>query len=655
MGNGSRHEGGSLLRKHAIALSVIVALMALTALMLSIVSAGPASVPAQQIEFTKAASNPTPHLGEVFTFTLRFCNVSTETLEVRVTDLNPAPSYLVIITPTTGYSPTIDGIVWEGTLGYSPTTWVTVTYQMQVLGMPTTTLAAGFAVTNVATIVDRATAESLLGGIAEAPIRIMPVRVFLPLVGRDYCPASSTVASPFALQIAALHQIEGQGLARTVRPMTEAEWLAAYEETFPTLLEALEESGAGWARVRVNWSWIQPDPPPSDYVWGPYHDEKLRLVAETGVRLIATVTDSPDWAAYSPCSHIYCGPDCGDDVDRLPDYAQFLTDLVNRYEQPPYNIKHWELVNEPDYTWPNGWVGGLGCWGDASTQDDGYQYKQMLAAAYGAIKAADPEATVLMGGVAHDWFTEDSGPFDRYFPDDVMEHGGGDYTDVLNFHYFPDYRAEWERWVPHGDPPTCGIVDDGKGLSYEAWGIDLIAKTNHFRNRMSTCFGVDKPVWVTELAEHGYDNPTSLANQARYVIKGYARGLAAGVENITWYALATPNDSYGQGLLFNDWTPKPAFYAYRTLTSELTGYEYTRTLDVAGVEGYVFQNPCGREKTVGWGSGTLVFAPAGQLRVVDRAGSVNIIVDGGAGDVDGVPNGAVELQLSAEPVFASVQ
>ena len=517
--------------------------MALTALMLSIVSAGPASAPAQQIEFTKAASNPTSHLGEVFTFT-----------------------------------------------------------------------------------------------------------VFLPLVGRDYCPASSMVASPFALEIAALHQIEGQGLARTVRPMTEAEWLAAYEETFPTLLEALEESGAGWARARINWSWIQPDPPPSDYVWGPYHDEKLRLVAETGVRLIATVADSPDWAADFPCAAIY--------PDRLGEFAQFLTDLVNRYKQPPYNIKHWELYNEPDgvngAVWPDLSPGGLGCWGY-----DGDRYAKMLDVAYPAIKAADPEATVLMGGVAHDWFIEYGGPFYRYFPDDVMEHGGWDHIDVLNFHYFPDWHAEWERWVPHGNPPTCGIVDDGEGLSYEAWGIDLIAKTNHFRNRMSTCFGVDKPVkpvWVTELAEHGYANdPASLANQARYVIKGYARGLAAGVENITWYALATPNDSYGQGLLFDDWTPKPAFYAYRTLTSELTGYEYTRTLDVAGVEGYVFQNPCGREKTVVWGSGTLIFAPAGQLRVVDRAGSVTIIVDGGAGDVDGVQNGAVELQLSAEPVFASVQ
>ncbi len=623
--------------------------MVLAALMLCSVNAASAPAPVQQVESTKTASNPTPRVGEVLTFTLHFRNASTETLEVRVTDPNPARSYLEILPPTiqegAEYSPTINGVVWEGPLVHSPTTWVTITYQVQVTGMPTTALAAGLPVTNTATLVDLATSGSLPGGTAEAPIRIVPWRTFLPLVARNYCPASSTVASPFALEIAALHQVKMEGQARTVQPLTEAEWLALYDDAFPTLLEALEESGAGWARVRINWSWIEPDDPQGgepEYVWGPYHDEKLRLVAETGVRLIASVEHAPDWAADSPCAPIYS--------ERLPDFAQFLTDLVNRYQEPPWNIKHWELINEPDYTWPNGWAGGLGCWGN-----DGDQYALMLAVAYPAIKGADPEATVLMGGVAHDWFTEYGGPFYRYFPDDVMEAGGGDYVDTLTFHYFPDFHAEWERWVPHGNPPTCGIVDDGQGTPYEAWGKDLIAKTNHFRNRMATCFGVNKPVWVTELAEHGYANtPSSLVQQARYVIQGYTRGLAAGVENITWYALVTINDSYEQGLLFDDWTPKPAFYAYQTLTSELTGYEYAHTLDTPAVEGYVFRNPCGQEKTVAWGSGRLTFAPADQLRVADREGNVTFIVDGGAGDADGAQNGTVELQLTADPVFAQV-
>jgi hypothetical protein len=481
-------------------------------------------------------------------------------------------------------------------------------------------------------------------------------QIYLPAIGRLSCPASAEIASPFAVEIAALHEVaEADDGSRLLRPTSEEGWLALYDEPFPTLLDALRDSGAGWARVRINWSWIQPEPPPADYVWGPYHDEKLRLVAETGVRLIATVTDAPAWAADLPCKPIY--------PDRLDEFTQFLTDLVERYAQLPYHIKHWELINEPDGTWSEGWVSGLGCWAVAGGQEDGGQYAQMLAAAYGAIKGADPEATVLMGGVAHDWFTEYGGPFDRYFPDEVMAFGGGAAADMLSFHYFPDFHAEWERWDPASQDrrygvlpvPTCGDLFDGEGQAYEAGGIDLIAKATHFRNRMRTCYGVDKPVWVTELAEHGYaNNPTSLAGQARYVIEGYVRGLAAGVENITWYALATPNDSFEQGLLYDDWTPKPAVYAYRTLTAELAGYTYARTLDVSGGEGYVFQNPCRQEKTVAWGSAVWSFGPAQRLRVVDRWGNVSFVYDGGDGDSDGTVDGSVALQLSVDPVFVSV-
>jgi hypothetical protein len=81
----------------------------------------------------------------------------------------------------------------------------------------------------------------------------------------------------------------------------------------------------------VEWEIIEPNPPepgqPPDYVWGPYHDIKLRLVAEAGVRLIATVVDALDWAASVPCAPIY--------PDRLDEFARFLTDLVNRYKGPP--------------------------------------------------------------------------------------------------------------------------------------------------------------------------------------------------------------------------------------------------------------------------------------------------------------------------------
>jgi hypothetical protein len=432
--------------------------------------------------------------------------------------------------------------------------------------------------------------------------------------------------------------------------MTEAEWWALYEERFPTLMAALKSSGACWTRVRVDWGVLQPEPPPANYQWGPYHDEKLRLVAETGVHLIAVVDGIPGWARDQGVIQ----------PDRLDEFAGFLTALVNRYKQPPYNIRHWELFNEPDRVFTQSFPPG---WGDVADR-----YAQMLAVAYPAIKAADPEATVLLGGLAYDWFTEYGGIFNRYFPDDVLAAGGSEYLDIVNFHYFPDFATEWERWDPKSEDrregwlpaPTCGDPFDSQGPVYEAGGIDVIAKTSHLRNRLATCHGLDKPIWITEIGEHGYaNNPDSLVRQARYVIQGYARGLAAGVKNITWFALVSPPyDYHAQGLLFKgDWSPKPAFYTYQTMTRELAGYAYTRTGEVRDVEAYVFRDAKGAEKIVAWTRypqepGSLTISGT-RVRVMDPWGNESYVDDGSPGDLDGAQNGFIELRMTADPVFIS--
>ncbi len=491
---------------------------------------------------------------------------------------------------------------------------------------------------------------------------ILKITLFSPTQARLGFPKTTNLIiedddwrSPFSLQIAALHQITSTAVTmgdRVIQPMRTEEFDAA----FPTLLEALTESGAGWTRVYISWAELQPSAPQVgslpqfNQTRLKWYDTKLSAIRSVGVQVIGTVSASPSWAAQTLCSPIY--------PDRLSDYAQFLTDLVNRYKAPPYSIQYWEVVNEPDGTWSYLGNGGLGCWGN-----NGAAYAQALGVAYTAIKNADPHATVLMGGIAHDWFIEYGGPFYRYFPDDVMQANGGDSLDIFAFHYFPDFHAEWDRWDANSSDrrnhylpaPTCGNLFDGQGAAYEPWGIDLIAKTTHLRSRLSACYNLQKPIWVTELAEHGYagDND-SLQQQARYVIQGHLRGLAAGVQNITWYALTTPNDSYQQGLLYDDYSPKPAFYAYKTLTTELMGYNYASMLTESDVEGYVFQSATLGQKTAAWGSGALTFAPANELRLVDYQGNITLIADGGVGDVDGTQNNAIVLQMSADPVFAQV-
>jgi hypothetical protein len=460
------------------------------------------------------------------------------------------------------------------------------------------------------------------------------------------------IPSRFGLQIAALHQIApflSSVQATSAAGVTVAgQWTDARtldELPYDRLDDALRDSGAGWARVYVDWAQIQPTEPvlgqPPDYQWR-WYDDRLRTIAGAGVQLLITVANAPSWAADRGCAPIY--------PDRLDEFVRFLTDMVNRYKVAPYYARHWEILNEPDFDGSREDMVGKSCWGN-----DPDRYVQTLAAVYPAIKGADPEATVILGGLAYDFFTEYEGPFVRYFPDEVMENGGASYLDALNIHYFTWFRAEWERWRPEA-PPTCGTVDDGEGTPYEAWGIDVIAKAKHFGNRMSVCHRVRKPLWVTEIGFSGQPgNSSSLARQARYVIQGSVRALAAGAEQVTWFALTAPNDpGVYLDLLYDDWAPKPSFRAYQALTSELTGYDYVRALDDPGVEGYVFENASGQQRTVAWGSGTKAFSPAQRVRVVDREGIESFVQDGGAGDADGTQNGSIGLGLSIDPIFVTV-
>jgi hypothetical protein len=296
-------------------------------------------------------------------------------------------------------------------------------------------------------------------------------------------------------------------------------------------------------------------------------------------------------------------------------------------------------------------------------------YAQILSTSYQTIKNVNRDATVLMSGIAYENWTEKDppGPFYRYFPDDVMSAlTGTNPFDALNFHYFPDFHLEWEGWNPPAQPTCSRPPGDPEYPVYDSSGIDIIAKKNFFINRMSTCNSVtEKPVWVTEMAEHGVITDTgstgSLYNQAYYVIKGYTRGLAAGIKNITWFTLAQPDISDSQALLYLDFSPKPAYFAYKTLVSQLTNYKYDRTIlsnyyvnpetksyDYDN-EAYVFRNSCNDEKIVAWGNNVpLTISPATSLEVTDYLGKKTPIQDGGSGDVDGIKNGSIQVMLTVD-------
>lgn len=404
------------------------------------------------------------------------------------------------------------------------------------------------------------------------------------------------------------------------------------------VIQRLSELGAKTVRTTMDWAEIEPtltDPP--TYNWTTY-DEKFSAFSQAGLAPIVIIGENPSWAAPT-----VCGP--------LTDtmyikFAEFLTEAVNRYKNPPYNVKYWEIYNEPDDTWydparaaevfPAGL--GHGCWGYY-----GGEYAYMLSWAYPAIKAADPEAKVLLGGLAYDWFTDQGGPFYRYFIDDVLNNGGGNYFDYMNFHYFPPFHAYWN-----------------------VYGKDIIGKTNYLRNKLAW-YGVDKPFVVTETAERGHpDDSASMENQASYVVKVYTRGMAAGLKFITWWALI--GAFRDEDLLYDDFTPKPAYYAYQVAARELDGWFYLGELstkdpnvvyisDPNSIEGYIFAtSACStRKKMVLWSEsgvpGMVTFYASSQIRVSGKYGGSSSAAEE---KVDSQENIQITVQVTSEPIYVEI-
>jgi hypothetical protein len=507
--------------------------------------------------------------------------------------------------------------------------------------------------------------------------------IYLPSINSNYF--LSNKPAVFSMQIAGLSDFTPSlDMTRAQIDQLRVQEYAALTEVFPTLVEALGKSGAGSARVYIDWAYIQ-SVDALTYNWDMY-DSWMSQVKTAGVQIIGTISNPPAWAVDTtadPCSNKIL-------AEQVDEFYNFITTLVNRYQVAPYNIHTWEILNEPDA------IDGYRCTTGVSNYGEyGVDYSTLLQGAYLTIKTADPSAKVIMGGLAYDWFYlpyDDTiyydgslaGQFNRYFIDDVVTSGGANYADAVNFHYFHDFAAEWERWTV-GDLPTCGdyTLRDPQEATYATYGMDLVAKGSHFLNRLKTCYGVEKPLWITEIGYHGTADPLVLAirpedtldNQARYVFMIYARGLSLGAENITWYALniipsITPDDF--QGLLYDsrdgdlENQPKPAFYAYQTLAHELTGYQYSSTLAApSDVEGFAFTNTLGATKIIAWYNQLTETVPlnlgsANKVRLIYRpdangnAQSVTFNDGDPTYDLDGAVDGQVTIALNLEPVIIQI-
>jgi hypothetical protein len=290
-------------------------------------------------------------------------------------------------------------------------------------------------------------------------------------------------------------------------------------ETLREAFSRMRDAGIGWLRIDFFWHVIEPRP--GELRWDRY-DAIVRTAGDHGIEILGILDYTAPWASRDPAAR--------DDKQPPRDpalFGRYAALTVARYRD---RVAAWQVWNEPDHA--EFWKG--------SAED----YARLLAHVYPAIKAANPAATIVIGGLA------EGGTYDPGFLDSVLvtcRALGHPCFDVFAFHInFRDAAAVRRQFAAN-------------------------------RQRL-TAHGLRPPIWITEASypsdrRHqtvpGYQDGE--LSQARYLAETLALGLELGATRVFWATLYDYRRAFGpysmSGLLTVDGRPKRAWDAYRRLAT----------------------------------------------------------------------------------------
>lgn len=334
------------------------------------------------------------------------------------------------------------------------------------------------------------------------------------------------------------------------------------------------EAGLTWQRVSFLWHGLQPTGPDD---WNPFYfpDAELSAELDAGRTIVGLLMGPPAWAngtgrASDPPRNFALAPD---DPNNL--WTAYVSKVVSTYRG---RIDTWIIWNEPDI-----WDPTFPIYSWSGTVTD---YYRLVKRAYLAAKAANPQATIALGGQTYWW---DKKYNRELFFKRFLEVAMGDETAPANGFYF--------------DAVVLHLYNDPSTL----YDVPVYYK------QLLAAHGLDKPIWINETNAVPHDDPQSplprsdyrltLDEQASYIIQAVANALAAGVQRIGFYKMRDdpgyPPGTEPYGLVSANGTPKPAYHAVKTAVKLLEGAgTATRSVE-KGVVRVTFSKP-GSRTTVLW-------------------------------------------------------
>jgi hypothetical protein len=299
----------------------------------------------------------------------------------------------------------------------------------------------------------------------------------------------------------------------------------------------------GWERIPFFWSSIQQSGPDSWNQFAMNHDTQINQELQSGRQVVGLLINTPDWAATQPSQHGASVPKGlylpYNDPDNY--WGHFVGMVAKRYARRINDWIIWNEVNIPSGQWKT-WDG---------TQAD---YAQLVKVAYLAARAANPQAQIILAG-------------DPYWYD----HGAL-FQNLLH--------------ILSSDPQAAANDDyfDAANLHLYSSPLEMISIVNWYRAAMAK-IGINKPIWISEMNVVPYNDsvrPYPKGNlrattdeQANYVVQAFAIDLALGVGRVEVNRMLDGSDFQAGGeplgLVRNDGTVRPAFYAYRTAATIFAG------------------------------------------------------------------------------------
>jgi endo-1,4-beta-mannosidase len=310
-------------------------------------------------------------------------------------------------------------------------------------------------------------------------------------------------------------------------------------------IKAMGDAGVQWARLNVSWSGVEPTAKGQlNTGWLADIDYAVKAARRAGIQVLMPFADGvPYWASADPAKYRDASGYHWNKYWRpvnANDYAAFVSAMVNRYKV--MGVRTYEIWNEPNTSsfWPSGPTAA--------------QYVSLLRAASPAVKAADPRAMVVLGGLAKN---------DYSYLEAVYNAGGRSYFDVVAVH----------PYTGAVDPTICWAEAGSTRLAQNAFcGIEEVRRT------MVANGDSRKSIWLTELgwstAKTTYGVTETV--QADYLTKALTKlttypyvGAAFwyNFRNIWWSPDDPASLDANYGLLRTNFSKKPAYAAFKAASA----------------------------------------------------------------------------------------